>query len=732
MEHFRATTHAPRGGARLPIGAERRRAHRRDDRTPTRPTSAARTRRSAPRSSRASSSPGPTGSTTRHVERRVTLTNKTPIGAYRGYGQPEVNFAREVLIDRLARRLGIDPLELRLQQHAAPGGAARGTTPTGAVLRQRRLPALPAHGGRRDRLRRRCAAAGRGPRADGRLVGVGLSRRSSSGPGTRAPGSSPVAGRKFGAHESVTLRANRSGGVDLYTGVSTFGQGTETAFAQVCARFSASTTTRCSVHAGDTGASPLNTGAFASRTMIAAAGAIEEAALRAAGEDRCASRAWLLERRRPGRARRSPGRGRAPARSTTTRRDLAGRGPRRRRSSARAARRARSPGWRRRRTTSRRGGRLRVRHARRPSSSVDPETGDFDIERFVMVHDCGTPVNPMLVEGQVRGGAGAGLRRGAARGAALRPGDRAAGQRVHARLLRAHGGRPAPGRAAAHRGAVARHAVRRPRRGGDRDDPARRRDRQRDLRRARRLRRRAHRACRSRPSGLARRSRTARTGASCMKVEESFVIAQPRERLWEFFEQVDQVARCVPGVESVEVVDADELQRARHAGGRPDDRDVRPQDADHRARAARAACSSPRSGARSRARRATCARSTRSACRRRARRARGSSLESDARDRRHARLGRAEGRRQAGGQVTKEFAAALERALSGEPDRWGAAARRRPRRRPPAPRPAPRPPPASALAVAVVLACWWRGAPVARGRCAWAWRRHMDTSPESA
>jgi carbon monoxide dehydrogenase subunit G len=42
-----------------------------------------------------------------------------------------------------------------------------------------------------------------------------------------------------------------------------------------------------------------------------------------------------------------------------------------------------------------------------------------------------------------------------------------------------------------------------------------------------------------------------------MKVRESFVIDEPRERLWAFFEQVDQVARCVPGVESVEVVDAE-------------------------------------------------------------------------------------------------------------------------------------------------------------------------------
>jgi carbon monoxide dehydrogenase subunit G len=42
-----------------------------------------------------------------------------------------------------------------------------------------------------------------------------------------------------------------------------------------------------------------------------------------------------------------------------------------------------------------------------------------------------------------------------------------------------------------------------------------------------------------------------------MRVQQSFVIAEPREKLWEFFEQVDQVAACVPGVESVEQVDAD-------------------------------------------------------------------------------------------------------------------------------------------------------------------------------
>ena len=54
------------------------------------------------------------------VERRVVVTNKTPIGAYRGYGQPEVNFAYERLIDKLARRLELDPVELRAMNMVRP------------------------------------------------------------------------------------------------------------------------------------------------------------------------------------------------------------------------------------------------------------------------------------------------------------------------------------------------------------------------------------------------------------------------------------------------------------------------------------------------------------------------------------------------------------------------------------------------------------------------------------
>ncbi|MFD2501339.1 xanthine dehydrogenase family protein molybdopterin-binding subunit [Rhizorhabdus histidinilytica] len=55
-----------------------------------------------------------------HVATRVVVTNKTPTGAYRGYGTPEVNFALERALDDAARRIGIDPAELRRRNLVPP------------------------------------------------------------------------------------------------------------------------------------------------------------------------------------------------------------------------------------------------------------------------------------------------------------------------------------------------------------------------------------------------------------------------------------------------------------------------------------------------------------------------------------------------------------------------------------------------------------------------------------
>lgn len=330
-----------------------------------------------------------------YTERRVTLTNKTPIGAYRGYGQPEVNFAYERLMDQLARRLNLDPVELRARNMVTSQDMPW-RNPTGAVY----------DSGDYERCLRMAAdavdwaghrARGRAPRADGRLVGIGFSSFVER-TGYASARFLARRGSMFGAHESVTLRANRSGGIDVYTGVSTMGQSGETAFAQVVADVFGTDYDAVRVHAGDTATSPLNTGAFASRTMIAASGALRASAEQLAAKTRRIA-AWRLDASVDdveiigSAVRVRADHSRAVPLATVYTTAITGQGmpP------------EEEPG-------------LEATAHFEPSDAaysfgtaaaqvaVDPQTGEFDIERFVMVHDGGTIVNPTVVDGQVRGG----------------------------------------------------------------------------------------------------------------------------------------------------------------------------------------------------------------------------------------------------------------------------------------------------------------------------------------
>ncbi len=343
------------------------------------------------------------------VERRVVLTNKTPIGAYRGYGQPEVNFALEVLLDRLARRLKLSPYAIRANNLLRPEDLPW-RTPSGAIYDSG------------DYLKTLTMAADavdyhahwnapRAPGPDGRWRGIGLASFVER-TGYASAKFLAHRGSQFGAHESVTLRANRSGGIDLYTGVPSFGQSSETAFAQVCADVLGVDYEMVHVHAGDTAASPVNTGAFASRTMIAAAGAIREAAL--LFREKTLRMAAMLLQARPDEVtisgrfavlRDQPGRAVELQRIFTN--FILGQG----------VPEGDVPG-------------LETTAHFEPKDAafsfgtaaavvmVDPESGAFTIERFVMVHDCGVAVNPLIVEGQVRGALVQGL--GAALGEELR------------------------------------------------------------------------------------------------------------------------------------------------------------------------------------------------------------------------------------------------------------------------------------------------------------------------
>jgi carbon-monoxide dehydrogenase large subunit len=336
------------------------------------------------------------------VERRVVLTNKTPIGAYRGYGQPEVNFAYERLMDKLARELGLDAVELRAMNMLKPDQLPW-VNPVGAAYDSGDYEqCLRMAAGAVDWAAHR--RAGPGPRrTDGRYAGIGFSsyvERTgyASGKFLAARGSD------FGAHESVTIRANRSGTLDVYTGVSSIGQGSETVFAQMCAEFFGCDYDAVTVHAGDTAASPLNTGSFASRTVIAAAGALLDACGRVRAKTlRIAAHMLRID---------DPEHLDVIGRAVQHRDDLTLMVPLSGVFQAAILGQGLPDGEA--------PGLDETSYYDPPHAAysfgtaaavvaVDAESGEFDVERLVMVHDCGTPLNPKLIEGQVRGGLAQGL-----------------------------------------------------------------------------------------------------------------------------------------------------------------------------------------------------------------------------------------------------------------------------------------------------------------------------------
>jgi carbon-monoxide dehydrogenase large subunit len=330
-----------------------------------------------------------------YVERNVVLTNKVPVGAYRGYGQPEGCFVRELLLDRIARQLKIDPLEIRRRNFIrpeqmpwqTPGGAKYDSGDYQACME------MAADTIDYTEVRARQDAL----REEGRFLGVGFACYVEM---TGYPGSKFLGKHKaeYGAHEGVVMRANRSGGVDVYTAVPPIGQSTETAFTQVAATVIGLDPALCRVFAGDTQGTPVNTGSFASRTLIAGSGAIEMAG-REIREKAFRVAAFMLD---------------VPVDSLELEDSVfrSGDDPDVSISFKDVAVNTfyghrlppgELPG-------------LEATAYYEPSSSafsygtaaavveVTPETGEFNLERFLFVHDCGHQVNPMLVEGQLHGG----------------------------------------------------------------------------------------------------------------------------------------------------------------------------------------------------------------------------------------------------------------------------------------------------------------------------------------
>jgi len=174
------------------------------------------------------------------VRNRVVLTNKTPTGLNRGFGGPQVYYALERLMQRIATELKLDPLDM-IRRNLVPSGAFPYRTATGGLLDSGDYPASVAQAideGGLAELRTRQKQA----RADGRLYGIGYTavvEPSVSNMGyittVLTPEERRKAGPKNGAQATATIALDPAGAVSVHVASVPQGQGHRTVVAQIVA-----------------------------------------------------------------------------------------------------------------------------------------------------------------------------------------------------------------------------------------------------------------------------------------------------------------------------------------------------------------------------------------------------------------------------------------------------------------------------------------------------------------
>jgi carbon-monoxide dehydrogenase large subunit len=335
-------------------------------------------------------------------ERRVkaVVTNKAPMGPYRGVGRVLATFAIERVMDVLAARLGIDPLEIRRRNlvHEFPYTTAAGLRfESGDYLR---MVDMLEEAMAWKRLR----AENETLRASGRHRGAGVAFAvEQSAYGAKAMGSRLLE-MTFG-YDTSSVRFEPDGRVRVAVGLHNHGQGHETTIAQIAADELGVEVGTVDVVYGDTAVVPYGLGTWASRSTVCCGGAtilaarelkaklIELAAdmLEARPDDLALARGFVGLKG-------SPSRGVSVA-------DVA----RRALHEPHLLPDGMEPGL----DVTRRfmppepGSFASALHA--AHVELDPDTGGVRILGYWVVEDCGTVVNPMIVDGQVSGGVAQGI-----------------------------------------------------------------------------------------------------------------------------------------------------------------------------------------------------------------------------------------------------------------------------------------------------------------------------------
>jgi carbon-monoxide dehydrogenase large subunit len=345
--------------------------------------------------------PGPYVFSAYRCSAAAVATNKCPILAYRGVARTGVCLAIEAVMDAIAREAKLEPYEVRLRNMVRPEqmpfdnvvGKHFDSGDHPECLR-RAVAAI-----RFEEVRRRQ----KHPEPDGRLIGVGLSFFVEQG----AHGTSVLAswGRPIvPGYEQANVKLTPDGEVEIHVGTHSHGQGHETTYAQVAYEILGVDFDKIKVVQGDTLYTPYSTSTWGSRSMVHGGGAVATAS-RLLGKRAAHIGAWLMQAD-------------AADVKLADGRVIAGNSSIALRDVARA--------WYMQPQTLPPDidtGGLDVTagyHAARDSGTftyathaavvaVDPATGLVEILDYVVVEDGGTLVNPMIVDGQIRGGTAQGI-----------------------------------------------------------------------------------------------------------------------------------------------------------------------------------------------------------------------------------------------------------------------------------------------------------------------------------
>jgi carbon-monoxide dehydrogenase large subunit len=331
-----------------------------------------------------------------HYKSHNVLTNKTPTDAYRGAGRPEATYMIERMMDRLAEKLGMDPVDVR-RKNFIPKDKFPFPTPMGMVYDtgdydvalDKALEMVDYEG-----VRKMQAEA----IAQGRYVGVGVcTYMEICGLGP----SVALAGRGW---ESATIRFEVSGKVTVFTGASPHGQGQETTFSQIISDELGVKMEDITVKHGDTNNTVAGNGTYGSRGLAVGGAAIKMACdsikekatkiagfmLEASAEDVEFSDGKFTVKGNPG--------GKSVSMYEVAVKAYTGFDMFKEIEPGLEATRFFEP----QNFVFPFGAHIAV-------VEIDKDTGEVMFHKYVAVDDCGTQISPLLVEGQVHGGIAQGI-----------------------------------------------------------------------------------------------------------------------------------------------------------------------------------------------------------------------------------------------------------------------------------------------------------------------------------